>query len=184
MGYCLIFVPVLGALSCGLMVYGGYQLLFSSFLLSWRTRKLNDITANLLKEGKLKEKLLEKFNQMDLLVQVAPMLDKHLDKFIVGIQKQIPMAAMFLGPPLVDKLKGIAKAEILKLIPELQRKLGDNIAQKIDVNEFISSRLAEMDWDSIKVHLWPAVLQATLAAALFGMLIGFLQLLIMRFCVG
>ncbi|MCB1112626.1 MAG: hypothetical protein H7A37_01855 [Chlamydiales bacterium] len=66
---------------------------------------------------------LEIGNNGDVDLKIGLILDKKLDNFVVGVQKEIPMAAGFLAGPMGDKLKMQAKGEVMKAMPEVKEHL-------------------------------------------------------------
>ena len=79
----------------------------------------------------------EKLKNIDFHEDLDLLLEKHLDELVIIFKNQIPMANMFLTPPLVLKLKTKTKEEMLKMVPELKTKIFSQLKTKAKLTKSI-----------------------------------------------
>lgn len=64
-------------------------------------------------------------------------LDHHLEELMMDLRNQIPMGAMLLTPALSGKIRAIARSGILKMLPKLQKRLIEQLAQEMRVEAIL-----------------------------------------------
>lgn len=133
----------------------------------YRGRVQSEIKKELaIVENKIKNKL----EAVDFQPEAAQLLDERLDRLILTLQKEIPMASLILSGTLIQKLKAQAHEEILKMLPELKHKLIERLATELDVTHFIE-KMDESFWKRyvIRIAYW---------ASFVGLIVGLVLLVI------
>lgn len=150
-------VWVLSVLVCYFMTFLTVRCLFKSY-------QTNDVA------NKFKDSLIIKLKEIDLHSDLNGLLDKHLNEFIVTLKQQIPMAGMFLTSSLTERLKGQAKEEFMKMLPELKEKIWQRFSSDLS---FIENMIRE--------SIAKRMLKVSFYGALVGFCLGGLQFLIIYF---
>jgi hypothetical protein len=125
------------------------------------------------------ELIHQKLETWDLSKDVQEPLDTGLNRLVESLKNQIPMAAMFLSGPLVEKLKGIAKEEILKMIPDIKKKLFLRAKKELDFRLLIENSVNAffivhfLPLLRRKIGYWGGIV-AAIAFIFFGFLTWFL----------
>ncbi|MGZ3633488.1 MAG: hypothetical protein ACXU9U_05180 [Parachlamydiaceae bacterium] len=138
---------------------------------------VSHLTTFILQEMNPKELIVESIASLNLPTEFASQLDLQLDKLIVAFKAQIPMASMFLTPTFIEKLKEIARPEILKMLPEMEQKMLDHLENQ-DYEALIQRKLSELNWSKIEAETATFLTPAMIAAGCLGGLIGLIQLLV------
>lgn len=152
-----VFVWILSVLVCYFMTFFTVRCLFKSY-------QTNDVA------NKLKSSLVLKLKEIDLHSDLNSLLDKHLTEFISTLKQQIPMAGMFLTSTLTEKLKGQAKEEFMKMLPELKEKIWQRFSHDLSFME-----------NMIRESIAKRMFKVSLYGALVGFFLGSIQFLIILF---
>ncbi len=99
-------------------------------------------------EKMIQEKLVEiektlhqKMAQTNFQHDIDEILDRHLNDLVLIFKQQIPMAELFLSGNLITKLKGQAKNELMKMMPELKEKVMERMAKELDLKQMLSNQI-------------------------------------------
>lgn len=165
----LLLVPVYGAISAIFLT----TMIGLCFYRSRDARKLiKEAVNSLISDENIEESLRGTVGNDSFEQEVEDTIDEKLDDLVIVFKKQIPMASTFLVGPLAEKLKGSAKVEIMKIVPDLKDKVMKRVNLSQD-SDLISDKILEsISWNTCK----PIVLRVWGWAALMGIFLGFLQL--------
>jgi len=152
-----VSVWFLSVLVCYFMTFFTVRCLFKSY-------QTNDVAH------KLKSSLVLKLKEIDLHSDLNGLLDKHLTEFVSTLKQQIPMAGMFLTSTLTEKLKGQAKEEFMKMLPELKEKIWQRFSHDLSFME-----------NMIRESIAKRMVKVSLYGALVGFLLGSIQFFILLF---
>jgi hypothetical protein len=170
--YLLTLIPLLGIAIGFLTVRLGTYLLFR-----WTKTEAfaAQMTRMILNEVNLEAMIRDGVAAINLPEELEGLLEPQLDKLVTAFKLQIPMASMFLTPTLTDKIKDIARSEIIKMLPDIESKIVERL-QKRDYESLISRKIAGIDWDKIQKSISGDLAKASFAAGALGGVIGLVQL--------
>jgi len=138
--------------------------------------------------GKIVAKELIHFDEIagqlqdpELLKQLTPTIEKHLDHFLaVKLKEKMPVISMFVGSGTLDKIKEGMLEEIEQLLPEIITQYTSSLSSKIDIEKMVTEKVAAFSSDKLE-----AVLEAVMkkefwfleiVALVMGFLIGLVQM--------
>lgn len=107
--------------------------------------------------------------------EIELLLDKRLDQLIQTLKLQIPMGGMFLTGALAEKMKALAKEEILKMLPEVSGMIAGKIKKQNDLPQLIFDKLELYSGAHVKL-----LLIISISGALFGFLLTLIHNVIFR----
>jgi uncharacterized membrane protein YheB (UPF0754 family) len=187
----VLIIPFIGAFISWLMIYLPLKLLFYPFepldlglfrlqgyIPKNREKIALAIADYVMKAINPEEMLRKKLDEIDFKTELDPLLDTQLDKLVITLKQQIPMAAMFLSPSLILKLKGLAKDEIIKMIPTLKEKLAGKVLEHLDIKELISEQLNAKTFEFIGKYIDEKGLYWSIMAAIGGYIAGMIQIIL------
>lgn len=140
-------LPTLGAFIGVLSVLITYYCL-------WRTLEKN--------KTKIIQSLTQRLDSVELQGEFHKILDDKIDNFIENLRNQIPMGPMLLTHSLSLKIKGIAKEEILKQLPDIKERLLTRFTQE--------TRIEIILWRTFRSELYRIIIYNALLGFLFGLL--------------
>lgn len=115
---------------------------------------------------------------------IRPDMEAHMDHFIkVKLEEHFPLLAKFMGEKTLGKLKEAFMGEVETLLPELMKKHGTNLLGNINVGQILNEKISEIPLAALEEQLKRSgILKRIIWTAVFaGALLGFLQLLLLRF---
>lgn len=123
----MLLIPLYGALTGWCAVY-----LPLSYVRYSRKKRaiLKGVAASLPKSVEMSHGLESKLDNDIFNAEIDVLIDAKLDDLVLVFKQQIPMASTFLVGNLVEKLKGSAKGEIIKMIPGIKDKLVQQAFEK------------------------------------------------------
>ncbi len=182
----LILVPFFNALGGWLSV-----VLFLHILLKWiipsKQESICQASIQKLSIQGEPNPLILKLEQMDLESEVSPVLDQRLNQLIAQLKEQIPMGEIVLPRRLAERLKGRAKQEILKALPEIKERLVEKVKKEFDFGQLIEAHINALDFTQLESYLTSEMsdelrMLKGIGAAI-GLVIGCLELpLLMWMC--
>ena len=129
------------------------------------------------------DELVEHLRGMKFDQDIDGLVDARLDSFISRLTGSIPMASMFLKGPLLDTLKGQAKQEFMKLLPDIQETVVNKVKNEIDLHAFVEEKVMNFSVRKLEAITMRVATQELKTierlGGLLGLLIGLLQLLAM-----
>jgi len=82
-------------------------------------------------------------DKLDLEEVLSPLIDEKMEGLLAKIGLKFPMAAMFLNGSMGQQLQGMAKEEVIEMLPALKEQLLQKATQKIDLSALISEKLCK-----------------------------------------
>ena len=136
---------------------------------------------NFLDLGKLKDNLL----QPEKLGKINEILDDKVDDFLRNkLKEKIPVFGMFITEGMISKMKETLMSEFDHMIPELISFFADDLQKKYDVQHMIAEKLEQFDAASLEKLFYSqagkGILLLKLTVAMAGLLLGLLEILIIR----
>ncbi len=113
----------------------------------WRRLERNKTT--------LVQTLSQRVNSTEIQKEVSEVLDHKLNHFIHELRSQIPMGSMLLTDSLSRTIKGIAKEEMLKMIPDIKERLVNRLSTEMDIEKIALNSLRS---ELYRIVLYGAVL--------------------------
>ncbi len=131
--------------------------------------------------GKLKDNLLEG----DRLSKINEILDDKVDDFLRNkLKDKIPVFGMFITEGMISKMKETLMNELDHMIPDLVGFFADDLQKKFNIERMITAKMEQIDAASLEKlfysHAGKGVLQLKLTAAITGLLLGIVELLLIR----
>lgn len=105
-------------------------------------------------------------NKLDPREEIDDLLDDKLEDFIADLRSQIPMGSMLFTEALSKTIKGIAKKEILKMIPDIKERLLDRFSKEVS--------LKNIELGILRSELYFIILYGALIGFVLGLLWIFL----------
>lgn len=129
-------------------------------------------------------KLSEKICDPRSIEKLMPMIEVHIDEFLQHkLTKEMPMISMFIGEKTIGKLKETFLQEIASMLPKLLASYAQNMEQQLDVRPLILQVLKkypdEVLENLLKKSFAKQIRWGAMLAALLGLVIGFLQVLLL-----
>lgn len=121
---------------------------------------------------KSKKKILESFESQ--LAQIGSsddldsLVEEKLEGFMQNLRMQIPMGAMLFTPALSEKIKTLVREGLLKMLPDLKKKVIERVSREIQVEKVLLDLLK------------PELFSVLTINALLGLVVGFVGALINR----
>ena len=85
-----------------------------------------------------------------------------------NLRIQIPMGAMLFTPALSEKIKALVREGLLKMLPDLKKKVIERVSREIQVEKVLLDLLK------------PEIFKVLIFNALLGLVVGFVGALINR----
>ena len=127
------------------------------------------------------DELRTRMNQVGLAEIVTQRLDQQLDRILwERLPKALPMAAMFMTPELVEKVKGVLRQDITPLVDQVLEEMSDKIPAVFNVREIVQHKVEQLSTERLETLLLALMKREfkfiELVGAVLGFLIGILQL--------
>lgn len=164
-----LFVPIYGAFSAIIVILGtGYY-----FKKSSNGQQLLKESVKAIIDGNELEKVIEgSVDNENFEKEVDGIIDEKLDDLVLVFKQQIPMGSTFLVGPLVEKLKGSAKKEIIKIVPDMKDRLMRRMKSQKNGDLLAEKLFESITWSFCK----PITLKIGGIAAGIGAILGMIQL--------
>lgn len=131
------------------------------------------------------DKIAEKLSDPALMQALRPEIENHIDQFLqTKLKEAFPLLSNFMGEKTLNKFKSAFLTEVETILPELlknysNRFIGQLNPEQLLVDKLNSIRLEEIE-AMVQQRAGRQIKQFHLAAALIGLLIGALQVLIIH----
>jgi uncharacterized membrane protein YheB (UPF0754 family) len=118
--------------------------------------------------------------------KILPVVEAHIDDFLRNrLGKEMPMISMFIGDKTIGKLKEAFMKEIGNMFPQVMKQYAANLKQDFNIQQIVSRKIASISGETLekmlRQHMSGEIKLAGIAAAIVGLLVGLLQLLLFRF---
>ena len=129
-------------------------------------------------------KLQEKISDPANIEKLLPLIEVHIDDFLQHkLTKEMPMISMFIGEKTIGKLKETFLNEIALMLPKLLQSYAQNMEQQLDLRPLITKVISEYPDQELeklfKKKFAKQIRFGGVVAALIGLLIGLLQVLLL-----
>lgn len=78
------------------------------------------------------------------------LVDAGIDRFIDRMKAKIPMAGMFLTGSLLIELKGQAKEEFIKVLPQLKDMMRSHMEEHLKIQDLIAEKIRAFSLDKLE----------------------------------
>ena len=124
-----------------------------------------------------------KITNPDNLKKLRPEIEKHVDSFLrEKIKETFPMLSMFIGEKTINQLKEAFLMELENLFPVLMKSYMGKLQQDLDLEKIVTEKVANFSSDKLEDILQQITKKEfqflELVGAVFGFLIGIIQVLI------
>ena len=142
------------------------------------------------KLGQMVSKELLSFAEIEMKVtdpenlkQLKPEIEKHIDLFLrEKIKVVFPMLSMFIGEKTITQLKAAFLMELESLFPVLMKSYMNKLEKELDLEKIVTEKVAGFSTEKLEDILDQITKKEfkflELIGALFGLLIGLIQVLI------
>ncbi len=125
----------------------------------------------------------EKVTNTDNLKKLKPEIEKHVDIFLrERLKEAFPMLSMFIGEKTINQLKAAFLMELESLFPVLMKSYMNKLEADLDLEKIVTEKVAGFSSDKLEDILNQITKKEfkflELVGAVFGFLIGLLQVLI------
>ncbi len=125
----------------------------------------------------------QKINDPENLKKIMPMIENHIDDFLRNrLGKEMPMISMFIGDKTISKLKEAFMKEIETLFPVVMAQYAANMKDSIDFRQIVIEKVMHLSTDKLEKKFYQLTSRdlkfAGIGGAIIGLLIGFIQVLI------
>jgi len=181
--YWLPLIPFISALIGWLLFKTAIKLFFDRFLPKRQKRIAERIakfaSAEFLSFDEIEQKIADPEN----FHKIMPAVEQHVDDFLrVKLPKQMPMITMFIGEKTIIEMKRVFMAELQELFPVIMQNYASNLQQQFDLEKIIYQKISSLQTDKIdafiRQNLSKELRLSALLGALFGFIIGLVQVLI------
>lgn len=121
---------------------------------------------------KSKKRILEsmesQLGKIESSVELESLVEEKLEGFMQNLRMQIPMGAMLFTPALSEKIKTLVREGLLKMLPDLKKKVIERVSREIQVEKVLLDLLK------------PEIFKVLTCNALLGFLVGVVFSLINR----
>jgi uncharacterized membrane protein YheB (UPF0754 family) len=114
---------------------------------------------------------------------MIPVVEVHMDTFLrEKLPEAMPVFKMFIGDSTIQQVKKVLVAELDNMFPEIIDQYLQHTAKELDIRQLISRKIMGISGEQLKAQIKGSLKKelrlAELAGALFGLVIGLLQLMI------
>lgn len=176
----LYFIPFLAALIGWLTNKITIFLLLRSF--SGRQQQLADQTGEFVATQLFSfDDIRHQLADPDKIKSMIPVVEAHMDTFLrEKLPEAMPVFKMFIGDSTIQQVKKVLVTELDNMFPEIIDQYLLNTQKELDVRAIVSRKIKELSASQVKtlvtVSLGRELRLAELGGAVFGFLIGLLQL--------
>ncbi|HZI54007.1 MAG TPA: DUF445 domain-containing protein, partial [Chitinophagaceae bacterium] len=115
--------------------------------------------------------------------KIKPLIETHIDDFLRNkLKDQMPMISMFIGDKTINTLKTVFMKEIEDLFPQVMQQFAGDIKNDLNVEQMVVLKIKNIPPEKVESILYQDLAKelrlASVGAVALGLLIGFLQLVI------
>lgn len=142
--------------------------------------KMGELSGTFLSISEIEEKI----THPDNVKKIMPQAEAHIDNFLrVKLVKSMPVVGMFVGDKTINNLKLLFVTELEQLFPEIMKNYMGRLREDFNIEKIIADKIASYPPAEIEktcLQMMKKELRMIkLTGALFGFLIGLLQLVLM-----
>ena len=140
------------------------------------------VSRELLSFAEIEKKVTDPEN----LSKLKPEIEKHIDSFLRDkLKDTFPMLSMFIGDKTINQLKAAFLMELESLFPVLMKSYMTKLEQELDLEKIVTEKVASFSSNKLEDILNQITKKEfkflELVGAVFGMLIGIVQVLVQSF---
>ena len=140
------------------------------------------VSRELLSFAEIEKKVTDPEN----LSKLKPEIEKHIDSFLRDkLKDTFPMLSMFIGDKTINQLKAAFLMELESLFPVLMKSYMTKLEQELDLEKIVTEKVANFSSNKLEDILNQITKKEfkflELVGAVFGMLIGIVQVLVQSF---
>ena len=175
----LFVIPIISAIG-GWLFQG---LVVSRFLGYFPNRKL--FIAETLGEAATGfisfDEIEKKISHPDNFKKILPYVEEHLEHFLrVKLKETMPMIGMLVGERTINQLKQVFIDELEAIFPHIMLQYAGSLKEELNIKEIVKQKINNISAENIEslVHqnIGPEIRKLKIYAAIFGFIIGILQL--------
>ena len=140
------------------------------------------VSRELLSFAEIEKKVTDPEN----LSKLKPKIEKHIDSFLRDkLKDTFPMLSMFIGDKTINQLKAAFLMELESLFPVLMKSYMTKLEQELDLEKIVTEKVASFSSNKLEDILNQITKKEfkflELVGAVFGMMIGIVQVLVQSF---
>lgn len=140
------------------------------------------VSRELLSFAEIEKKVTDPEN----LSKLKPEIEKHIDSFLRDkLKDTFPMLSMFIGDKTINQLKAAFLMELESLFPVLMKSYMTKLEQELDLEKIVTEKVASFSSNKLEDILNQIIKKEfkflELVGAVFGMMIGIVQVLVQSF---
>ncbi|MCX6314176.1 MAG: DUF445 family protein [Sphingobacteriales bacterium] len=140
------------------------------------------VSRELLSFAEIEKKVTDPEN----LSKLKPEIEKHIDSFLRDkLKDTFPMLSMFIGDKTINQLKAAFLMELESLFPVLMKSYMTKLEQELDLEKIVTEKVASFSSNKLEDILNQITKKEfkflELVGAVFGMMIGIVQVLVQSF---
>jgi len=175
----LFVIPIISAIG-GWLFQG---LVVSRFLRYFPNRKL--FIAETLGEAATGfisfDEIEKKISHPDNFKKILPYVEEHLEHFLrVKLKETMPMIGMLVGERTINQLKQVFIDELEAIFPHIMLQYAGSLKEELNIKEIVKQKINNISTENIKSLVYqyidPEIRKLKIYAAIFGFIIGILQL--------
>jgi len=182
MNYTLLFVPLVTAAACWLMIKIAIRYFLHTIFK--KKNELTAIAAHALNTEIIKSDLInKKLTSAETLEKAMPAIEAHIDHFLhKKLKEAIPVISMFIGEKITAQLKELFMEELKELFPSVMSQFIGNLSQSGSLEKEIALKLQSVSRAETEAFFYQQfrgmLRKAEFGFATGGLLAGFIQLLL------
>jgi uncharacterized membrane protein YheB (UPF0754 family) len=196
MSWWLFLVPLISAISSWVVIKIFFYYLFhpvnpvsiaglkvQGVLPVYQSTIAKELGKLVLKEFLQTKMIEEKITDPAQLQKIMPVIEEHIDDFLRNkLKKEMPIISVFIGEKTIGSLKKVFMTELEILFPKIIGGFASNMVNDLNVESLISQKINGLSISEVESafqkNFSRQVNLAQVAAALIGLLIGLLGLVI------
>jgi len=129
------------------------------------------------------EDISQRLTDPEKIKAIIPVVEVHMDTWLrVKLPEAMPVFKMFIGDSTIQQVKAVLVTELDKMFPELIGQYLQNMEKELDIHTLVRDKIAAISTGTIQSQIRRSLGRelriAEAGGAVFGLLIGLLQLMI------
>jgi hypothetical protein len=174
----VLFSTLIGWMSVHLFLY-----LLRKKIIPAKQADIKQMLVQKIQGLEIEKGMLEKFNQFDIAKEVSPLIEHRLQNLVDQLKHEIPMGEILLSGPLAERLKGRARDEIMKGLPEIKDQIRDKLEKEFAFEEQLEGVIGQFDivqfYSSLQKEMKGSMTLLKGMGALVGFSLGILEMLLL-----
>lgn len=121
------------------------------------------------------EELGAKIKDPEVLKDLAPFIEKHIDEFLhIKLKEKLPVVSMFIGDSTITKLKDGLLEEIEVLLPQLLGQFVDKLTSTLDIEKMVREKVEAVSNEKLEELVYKNMSKQIKAFEMLGAVAGFI----------